>query len=93
MAEAFLRQLLQNHNRVDSDEEQKCVICLEECRKMNQETGLIELAIRLPACKHVVGSGCISQWLRSNNTCPIWYVISDSILPLLNRTVLGVFPL
>lgn len=70
MAEAFLRQLLQVHNRVESDEEQKCIICHEECGKMNQETGLLELAINLP-CKHIVGSGCIAQWLRTNNTCPL----------------------
>ncbi|CAD6583177.1 MAG: hypothetical protein ASARMPRED_001251 [Alectoria sarmentosa] len=71
MAEAFLRRLLQNENRVPSDEEQKCIICLEECGTMNPETGLLELAIRLPFCRHIVGSGCIAQWLRSNNTCPM----------------------
>ena len=71
MAEAFLRQLLQNENRVPSDEEQKCIICLEECGTMHLGTGLLELAIRLPFCKHIVGSGCIAQWLRSNNTCPM----------------------
>lgn len=38
---------------------------------MNEETGLLELAIRLPSCSHIVGSGCIAQWLQSNNTCPL----------------------
>lgn len=71
MAEAFLRQLLQVHNRVESDEGQTCVICMESCGTMNQETGLLELAIRLPVCKHVVGSGCIAKWLHTNNTCPL----------------------
>lgn len=37
---------------------------------MSQETGLLEYAIRLP-CNHIVGSGCITQWLHSNNTCPL----------------------
>lgn len=72
MAEAFLRQILQATNRVQpDDEEQQCVICMEECGKMNEETGLLELAIRLPFCNHIVGSGCIAQWLHSNNTCPM----------------------
>lgn len=38
---------------------------------MDEKTGLLELAIRLPSCKHIVGSGCIAQWLLSNNTCPM----------------------
>ncbi len=70
MAEEFLRQLLQVHNRVESDEGQTCVICMESCGTMSQETGLLELAIRLPVCKHVVGSGCIAKWLHTNNNCP-----------------------
>lgn len=71
MAEAFLRQLLQVHNRVESGEDQTCVICMESCGTMSQESGLLELAIRLPSCRHIVGSGCIAQWLHSNNTCPL----------------------
>ena len=71
MAETFLRQLLQVHNRVESDEVQTCVICMESCGTMSDETGLLELAIRLPLCKHVVGSGCIAKWLHTNNTCPL----------------------
>lgn len=71
MAEAFLRRLLRVDNHVQSDEDQKCVICMEECGTMNQETGLLELAIRLPFCRHIVGSGCIAQWLHLNNTCPM----------------------
>ena len=71
MAEDFLRELLQVQNRVQSDEEQKCVICMEDCGTMNQETGLLELAIRLPFCSHIVGSGCIAERLHLNNTCPL----------------------
>ena len=37
---------------------------------MNPETGLIELQLRLP-CNHIVGSGCIARWLKSNNSCPM----------------------
>ena len=70
MAEAFLRRVLHVHSCVQSDEDQRCIICLELCGTMNDETGLLELAIVLP-CNHIVGSGCIAQWLHSNNTCPM----------------------
>ncbi|CAF9928198.1 hypothetical protein IMSHALPRED_007404 [Imshaugia aleurites] len=71
MAEEFLRQLLRAENRIRSDEDHKCIICMEECGIMSPETGLVEFAIRLPVCNHIVGSGCIRKWLQSNNTCPM----------------------
>ena len=71
MAEQFLTQLLGTQNQVSSDEKRsQRSICLERCGDMIPETGLIERAVRLP-CQHIVGSGCISQWLQTNNTCPI----------------------
>ena len=71
MAEQFLRQLLGTQNQVSSDEKHsQCSICLEKCGEMSHETGLIELPVRLP-CQHIVGSGCISHWLQTNNTCPM----------------------
>ena len=72
MAEEFCRALLQTSNIVPSSdtEDQDCIICLQETGKMNRETGLVELKIRLP-CEHVVGSGCIAVWLRTNNSCPL----------------------
>lgn len=69
MAEAFLDRLLQTANSVQSDD-RNCVICLQETGMMSRETGLIELQLRLP-CNHVVGSGCISIWLKENNSCPL----------------------
>ena len=72
MAEEFRRALLQTSNIVPSSdiEDQDCIICLQEIGKMSQETGLVELQVRLP-CEHVVGSGCIVVWLRTNNSCPM----------------------
>lgn len=60
MDEAFLRELLQVHNSAQSEVKQDCIICMEECGTMNQEAGLLELAIRLPFSQHIVGSGCIA---------------------------------
>ena len=37
---------------------------------MSSETGLVEMKVRLP-CEHVVGSGCIVVWFRTNNSCPL----------------------
>ena len=72
MAEEFRRALLQTSNIVPSSdiEHQDYIICLQETGKMSQETGLVELQVRLP-CEHVVGSGCIDIWLRTNNSCPM----------------------
>ena len=72
MAEEFCRALLQNSNIVSSSDtaDQDCIICLQETGKMSSETGLVEMKVRLP-CEHVVGSGCIAVWLRTNNSCPL----------------------
>ena len=70
MAEAFLHELLQTSNSVQSDTQDHCVICLQETGAMSPETGFIELMLRLP-CNHLVGSGCIAMWLKENNSCPI----------------------
>lgn len=70
MAQAFLRDLLQPHNRVRDNENQECVICRETVGTMSRTTGLSETAVRT-SCGHVVGSGCIAKWLRENNNCPM----------------------
>ena len=69
MAEAFLDELLQTTNSIQSDD-RNCVICLQETGKLSRETGYIELLVSLP-CTHVVGSGCIARWLTENNSCPV----------------------
>lgn len=71
MAETFLNELLQTTNSVQSDDQDRdCVICLQETGTMNRDTGFIELQLRLP-CSHIVGSGCITIWLKENNSCPL----------------------
>ena len=72
MAEIFCRALFQTSNIVPSSDSQDrdCIICLQETGKLNPETGLVELQVRLP-CAHVVGSGCIAVWLSTNNSCPL----------------------
>ena len=67
-AEDFRDKLLQTS--IATQDGQECIICYEELGKMNLQTGLIELQVRLP-CDHVVGSGCVFRWLKDNNTCPI----------------------
>ena len=69
MAEAFLYELLQAHNRVNNQDE-RCCICLEEYGTLSRETGTIEVEMRLP-CDHSIGSACIATWLKDNNSCPI----------------------
>ena len=72
MAQSFLHELLQTSNHVypENQDDRKCIICLQETGTMSQETGFIEVRLRLP-CNHIVGSGCITTWLQENNTCPI----------------------
>lgn len=69
MSEAFLHELLQSSN-IEKIKGERCSICLEEFETLSRETGTIEVATRLP-CKHLVGSACISTWLKDNNSCPI----------------------
>lgn len=70
MAKEFLNQTLRIENIVQSDDRQRCMICLEEIGSLSSETGIIECQIRLQ-CNHLVGSHCIATWLHDNNTCPI----------------------
>ncbi|CAD6571633.1 MAG: hypothetical protein ASARMPRED_004662 [Alectoria sarmentosa] len=69
MAKEFLSKLLKLENIVQSDDRQRCMICLEEIGSLSSQTGIIECQIRLP-CDHLVGSHCIATWLHDNNTCP-----------------------
>ena len=69
MSEAFLHVLLHTSNVVCLEGEQ-CGICLEEYNTTSRESGVVEVAIRLP-CNHVVGSVCIVTWLTDHQTCPI----------------------
>ena len=77
MAEAFLRQLLRVENSVQEQPNgsgQCCIICYTEYGTLCEETGTMEVEIRLP-CKHKVGSRCIAKWLDSTgnakNQCPV----------------------
>lgn len=74
MAEAFLRELLQVRNSIQPTSGDQCVICFAECGTLCNETGIVEVEIRLP-CNHIVGSRCIATWLgptgAANNSCPL----------------------
>ena len=69
MSKAFLYGLLQKSNIVCLEGEQ-CGICMEEYNIPSRETGMSEVAMRLP-CNHIIGSACIATWLKDTNTCPI----------------------
>ena len=69
MAQAFLSQLLTAENRVESEANAQCSVCLQEYGTLTQ-TGAIECEVRLP-CNHRLGSMCAFTWLKSNNTCPL----------------------
>ncbi|KAL9077348.1 MAG: hypothetical protein Q9161_000193 [Pseudevernia consocians] len=70
MSQNFLNQLLsRTENRVISSPGERCMICLEDYNMLNMWTGITEYEIRLP-CNHHVGSSCIANWLRTNNSCP-----------------------
>lgn len=69
MSEQFLYELLQSCN-IEKTKGERCSICLEEFDTLSRESGTIEVAISLP-CSHIVGSACITTWLKDNSTCPI----------------------
>lgn len=70
MAETFLSQLLIDDNRVESEVNSQCCVCLERYGTL-KEGGTTECEIRLP-CKHTIGSICVWTWLKTenHNTCP-----------------------
>ena len=71
MSQEFLDRLLNtSENRVQSEGDAICMICLEEYNTLNTLTGIIEAQIRLP-CGHGVGSSCIVTWLKTNKNCPV----------------------
>lgn len=71
MSQSFLNQLLDNPgSRVQSENGEKCIICLEEYDTLNPSTGNIECQVRLP-CNHGMGSSCLVTWLRTGNNCPV----------------------
>lgn len=70
MSKAFLNQVLRIENSIQSDVGHSCYICFQECGTLCPESGVIEVAVRLP-CQHAIGSACIAKWLHTNNTCPI----------------------
>ena len=45
------------------------MICLERYERLDTQTGVVEVEVRLP-CGHGFGSACIVTWLKANNTCP-----------------------
>jgi hypothetical protein len=51
---------------------EKCSICL--CEFVAQEVGTPE------ACKHIFCAGCLQEWLKNANTCPIDRQVCDTIL-------------
>ena len=75
MSQNFLNQLLNNpENRVQSENGEKCIICLEEYDTLNPTTGNVECQIRLP-CNHSIGSSCLVTWLRAGNNCPVYRAV------------------
>lgn len=70
MSKAFLNQILRIENSIQSDVGHSCYICFQECGTLCPESGVIEVAVRLP-CQHAIGSACIAKWLHTNNTCPM----------------------
>ena len=71
MAEAFLHELLQTTNSKQSvSNDRNCLFCLNKTGTICQDTGLIEVQLRLP-CGHSYGSRCIAAWFKDHNSCPL----------------------
>lgn len=70
MLQDVLSQLLTPQNCVQTEEGESCSICLQEYHTLCSTSGAVELAIRLP-CRHVMGSVCLTSWLKNSNTCPL----------------------
>ncbi|KAG6004212.1 hypothetical protein E4U21_001320 [Claviceps maximensis] len=51
------------------EDDKTCVICYNDYGMASPE-GVIEVAMRLPLCKHVFGDHCIKKWLENSDSCP-----------------------
>ncbi|KAG5979593.1 hypothetical protein E4U55_004994 [Claviceps digitariae] len=51
------------------ENEKTCVICYNDYGVASPE-GVIEVALRLPHCKHIFGDHCIKKWLEDSDSCP-----------------------
>ena len=79
MAETFLSQLLTVGNRVESQVNAHCPVCLQKYGTLT-DTGAMECEIRLPS-NHTLGSMCACTWLKSKNTCPFCREVFFSVPP------------
>lgn len=70
MAEEFLSRLFIDDNRVESEVNAQCCVCLEPYGTL-KEGGMTECEIRLHG-DHTIGSMCAWTWLKTNNNnnCP-----------------------
>ncbi|CZS89998.1 uncharacterized protein RCO7_02315 [Rhynchosporium graminicola] len=53
----------------DNEQDQACAICTDPLG-VAQEDHEAEEPCSLP-CGHIIGRSCITQWLKSNSTCPL----------------------
>lgn len=64
-------QRLVDEQRVESidleeEEEATCSICMENLTESNHDK-----IIRMPTCLHLFHQGCIFEWLKLQNSCPL----------------------
>ena len=57
MAKEFLGHLLKIENSVQSNDRQRCTICLQDIGSLSSETGIIECQIRLPCTRRCCPAG------------------------------------
>lgn len=46
-----------------------CAICYNDLGVKTPD-GDIEVALRLPKCKHIFGDVCLKKWLEDSDSCP-----------------------
>lgn len=52
-----------------SEDKRVCAICYNDFGVKTPD-GDVEVALRLPKCKHVFGDVCLKKWLEDSDTCP-----------------------
>ncbi|KAG1879981.1 hypothetical protein F4604DRAFT_1879900 [Suillus subluteus] len=60
------------HAWAKEDSETRCPICLDDARICQTDSyGRDDPVMKLVECTHWLHKGCLEQWLKTANTCPV----------------------
>ena len=62
----FINKHSRAYNALKDAGKEECIICLLEFSEDDTSQKIAELS-----CKHIYHEGCIKEWIKNNDICPI----------------------